>query len=85
MLCDRWKDQGQLAVLSVLCECTLQPRLLAVHLALFPLLPLQSRMPVYIAHTPAGTSVQNIVHLAQVGHDRQTDRQTDRHTQSHGM
>ena len=52
------------------------------------LFTLQSRMPVYIAHTPAGTSVQNIVHLSQVGcvpTDRQTDRQTDRptHVQSH--
>ena len=29
---------------------------------------MQSRLPVYIAHTPAGTSVQNVAHYAQVGH-----------------
>jgi len=26
----------------------------------------QSRLPVYFSHTPAGTSVQNMVHFAQV-------------------
>ena len=26
-----------------------------------------TRLPVYISHTPAGTSVQNMVHFAQVG------------------
>ena len=27
----------------------------------------QTRLPVYLAHTPAGTSVQNMIHFAQVG------------------
>ena len=54
--------------------------------ALFPLLPLQSRMPVYIAHTPAGTSVKNVVHFAQVGWccaDRRTDVQICMHMWPH--
>jgi len=27
----------------------------------------QTRVPVYIAHTPAGTSVKDVIHFAQVG------------------
>ena len=31
-----------------------------------------TRLPVYISHTPAGTSVQNMIHFAQVS--RRLDR-----------
>ena len=29
-------------------------------------LPFQSRLPIYISHTPAGTSTQDVIHFAQV-------------------
>lgn len=39
----------------------------AVSFTYFSVFILQSRVPVYISHSPAGTSVQNILHWAQVG------------------
>ena len=37
-----------------------------IDLFFFVLFLFQTRLPVYIAHTPAGTSTRNMVHFAQV-------------------